>query len=56
MSRTCSASGLVARRTIQAAGSKLSYFSIKMFGMSVGVVGVWAMSDVQVGMTILVLM
>ena len=43
------ASGLVARRTIQAAGSKL------MFGMSGGVVRAWAMSDVQVSVTILVL-
>ena len=43
-----SASGLVARRTIQAEGSNYPRFRVKMFGMSVGVVGVWAMSDVQV--------
>ena len=40
---------------IQAAGSNYPRYRVKMFGMSVGVVGVWAMSDVQVSMTILVL-
>ena len=30
-------------------------FRVKLFGMSVGVVRFWAMSDVQVGMTISVL-
>ena len=30
-------------------------FRVKVFGMSVGVVRVWAMSDVQVSVTILVL-
>ena len=38
MSHTSSASGPVARRMIQATGSKLPYFRVKMFGMSVGVV------------------
>ena len=30
-------------------------FRVKMFGMTVGVVKVWAMSDLQVSVTILVL-
>ena len=46
--RPGSASGLVARRTIQAPGSNYPRFRVKMFGMSVGVVRVWTMSDVQV--------
>ena len=45
----------MARRTIQTAGSNYPRFRVKMFGMSVGVVRDWAMSDVQVSMTILVL-
>ena len=40
--------GLDVTRTIQVAGSNYPKFRVKMFGMSVGVVGVWAMSDVQV--------
>ena len=47
--------GVVARRMIQAASSNYPRFRVKMFGLSVGVVEDWAMSDVQVGMTILVL-
>ena len=44
-----SASGRVARCTIQAAiSSNLPYSSVKMFGMSVGVMGGWAISDVHV--------
>ena len=30
-------------------------FRVKMFGVNVGAIRVWVMSDVQVGMTILVL-
>ena len=45
--------GGLARRTIQAAIVVLYPRSrVKMFGMSVGVMGGWAKSDVQVGMTI----
>ena len=54
--RPVSASESVARCTIQAAIIVIyPRFRVKMFGMSVGVMGGWAMSDVQVGMTMLVL-
>ena len=51
----CLPVGVVARRTIQAASSNYPKFRVKMFGMSVGVVRDWAMSDVQVDMVIVVL-
>ena len=54
--RPVSACGWVARRTIQAAVVVIyPRCRVKLFGMSVGVMGGWAMSDVQVVMTILVL-
>ena len=48
--RPVSASGLVARHMIQAA--IYPRFKVKMFGMSVGVVRVWVMSDVQTKCTV----
>ena len=45
---------VVARHTIQAASGSYPRFRVKMFGLSVGVIRDWALSDVQVSMTILV--
>ena len=47
--------GVVARHTIEAASCSYPRFRVKMFGLSVGVIRDWALSDLQVSMTILVL-